>query len=86
MEETAFNPVQTVPLPEKQTFETDLMSLYYTQKALKKQYLYVISGFCESTLASVERYDLISKKWETMKSHLNVPRTKFAAVILNINR
>ena len=53
------------------------MSIYYQEKTKKQQYLYVISGFCEAALNSVERLDFKTMEWKMMKNQLNIPRTKF---------
>ena len=69
------------PMPMKQTYENDLMSIYLQEKK-QQQYLYVISGFCESALSSVERMNLSTMEWESMNGKLCHPRTKFQAVLL----
>jgi hypothetical protein len=55
------------------------MQLYVT-KQRTNSYLYVISGFCEQVLSSVERLNLETMVWQEMHNKLNVPRTKFGAV------
>ena len=55
------------------------MSLYFT-KQTTSSYLYVISGFFEEALPSVERLNLETLVWQQMGGKLNIPRTKFAAV------
>ena len=68
------------PAPEKEKSMTsesklDLASLYNTVE----QYIYVISGFHDSPLASVERFDVQRGIWTEMPE-IGLARTKFATI------
>ena len=41
--------------------------------------IYVIGGFCNQSLPSIERYDLDTQCWNTVDTLLETPRTKFGA-------
>ena len=76
-------PARDAPMPMEQTYENDLMSIYLQEKKQQQQYLYVISGFCESALSTVERMNLSTMQWESLEGKLCHPRTKFQAVLLS---
>ena len=73
---------ELTPEPLMAKPKPDLMSLYFTNQPTSS-YIFVISGFCDQVLSSIERLNLESMVFEEMTSKINVPRTKFAAVEIN---